>query len=69
MFKSLHEDLKSIDSELKEMLKEQIIFSVLLIVFIIYSLLNVAWQFKQHNQEIDLKMQDIIAEAERTTNK
>ena len=69
MFKSLHEDLKSIDSELKEMLKEQIIFSILLIVFIIYSLLNVAWQFKQHNQEIDLKMQDIITEAERTTNK
>ena len=69
MFKSLHEDLKGIDSELKEMLKEQIIFSVLLIVFIIYSLLNVAWQFKQHNQEIDLKMQDIIAGAERTINK
>ena len=69
MFKSLHEDLKSIDSELKEMLKEQIIFSVLLIVFIIYSLLNVAWQFKQHSQEIDLKMQDIIVQAERIINK
>jgi hypothetical protein len=69
MFKSLHEDLKSIDSELKEMLKEQIIFSVLLIVFIIYSLLNVAWQFKQRNQEINLKMQDTIAEAERIINK
>lgn len=69
MFKSLHEDLKSIDSELKEMLREQIIFSILLIVFIIYSLLSVAWQFKQHNQEIDLKMQDIIAETERTINK